>query len=328
MPSLKNSLLIVLALTTIGSAMLAWRQHQELVQLRAAAFDPTERAAWQKRLSDLEAKRTELEQELVAARQLPPEPEPPAFATATPAAFPAVGQGAPVMAAQRFRPNPMDDPEVQQLMTLQLKASLDFRYADLFKSLRLTPAQLDKFKNLLVEKNTAVADVMAAARQEGISRRADREAFDKLVADAQAEVDESIRQTLGEAAYAQYKEFEQTGPQRAVANQLEQRLSYSSTPLTSDQASQLVRILSANAAGGSDSSSQVSIGPGARGRMPTITDAVINQARGVLAAPQVEALIQIQQEQQAQAQLSAAMRRRAESFRPATQTSGSSTGGR
>ena len=48
-----------------------------------------------------------------------------------------------------------------------------------------------------------------------------------------------------------------------------------------------------------------------RGSETRITDTTINQALGVLAAPQVDALRQLQQEQEAQAALSAAMRNRA-----------------
>ena len=50
----------------------------------------------------------------------------------------------------------------------------------------------------------------------------------------------------------------------------------------------------------------------------TITDATINQSLGVLAAPQIDALKQLQQEQQAQAELSAAMRKQFQQNRPGT----------
>lgn len=238
----------------------------------------------------------------------------------SPTEEPRRGGGPPGFAGGDFRRRGaamLEDPEVQRLMAVQRKSALDSRYAALFRSLNLTPDQLDKFKNLLVEKGNAILDVMSAAREQGLNRRSDRDAFNKLVADAQADVDASIRSTLGESAFNQYREYEQTLPQRAIANQLEQRLSYTSTPLTPDQSTQLVRILAAanpNQPGRNETMAVVAnLGgvnlPGGAGRV-TVTDAVINQSLGVLAGPQIDALRQIQQEQQAQAELNAAMRRR------------------
>src|SRR5207245_2704367 len=85
--------------------------------------------------------------------------------------------------------------------------------------------------------------VMAAARSEGLTGRENRDQIRELVQNAQNEVDSTIRSTLGDAAFAQYQSYEATQPQRAVVSQLEQRLSYSSTPLSDTQSQQLVQIL-------------------------------------------------------------------------------------
>jgi hypothetical protein len=137
----------------------------------------------------------------------------------------------------------MERPEVQKLMAIQQKGQLDSRYASLFKSLNLSPEQLDKFKTLLVEKQSAMQDVMAAARAQGIDPREDPEGFRKMIRDTQAEVDNSIKEVVGEAGYAQYQNYQQTMPQRSVVNQLQQSLSYTNAPLTDAQAEQLVQIL-------------------------------------------------------------------------------------
>lgn len=317
MHSAKNYLIALLTVTTIAGAVVSWRQHQELAVLRATALNPNERAAWQQRLWDAEKRRAELEQQVAA---LPPGPREDAGA-ATPAdAFPpppgvrGTGRGA---GGGRFAAM-MEQPEIQRLLAVQQKAALDSRYAALFKNLALSPEQLEKFKNLLVEKSTAAMDVMMAAREQGINPRRDREAFDKLVADTQSEIDTSIRDALGETAFAQYQDYERTLPQRAVTDQLEQRLSYSSTPLTAEQSNSIVSILAANqpgtAGGGSDVFFAGAVAPraavaalGGRGQA-AITDTAIQQSAGVLAAPQIEALRQLQQEQQAQRDLGAAFR--------------------
>lgn len=329
MHSAKNYLIAFFALTTVAGGVLAWRQYEELITLRAAALNPNERAEWQKRLWDAEKRRTDLETKLAANVEKPePGDMPPEIR---------LENGPPQMRTRNGRNEMrndfaamMDRPEIQRLMALQQKAALDAKYASLFKSLNLTPEQLEKFKNLLVEKSTAVMDVMAAAREQGTNPRTDRDTFRKLVADAQADVDASIRATLGETAYSQYKDYEQTQPQRVVVDQLAQRLSYSTTPLSADQSAQLVKILETTSEVKAGGGNRVFVaGPGggplgfSGGGGVQVTDATINQALGVLAAPQVDALKQLQQEQQAQAQLSAAMRKQFQESRASAPASGS-----
>lgn len=336
MHSAKNYAVAFLAFTTLAVGVLAWRQHQELIALRAAALDPKERADWQQRLWAAEKSRAELEQQLAAAPAMSQEEANPNAGGPPDAAFPgiegvrAAGRGS---ARNRFAAL-MDQPDMQRMMALQHKAALDGRYADLFKQLGLTPEQLDQFKNLLVEKTTAAMDVLAAARDQGVNPRRDRDTFRQLVAESEADVDASIRSVLGESGFAQYKDFERTQPQRAVVDQLEQRLSYSSTPLTPDQSAQLVKILDATSPASSGSAS-----PGgflgaaltraapvaAFGQQTSISEAAINQSLGVLAAPQIEALRQLQQEQQAQAEMAAAFRNQARGNR-ASPGGGTGTG--
>ena len=168
-------------------------------------------------------------------------------------------------------------------------------------------------------------DVMAAARSQGLTGREKRDELRQLVSDTQAEIDGSIRTTLGDSAYSDFKNYEATLPQRAVVSQLSQRLSYSSAPLNDTQAEQLVQILAANSpAPNSDNRANPAaplvqafaagnprLGQAAAffgGNSVPITDAVITQAQGVLAPPQVAALQSLQQEQQAAAQLMKQMR--------------------
>lgn len=324
MQSPKNYLIALLALTTVGTAVLAWRQYQELTELRAQLLSHDERSDWQKRLWAAEKKRGDLEKEVATLKTSPAPADnapPPDELTA------------PRNREQRRNGRPdfmaiMEQPEMQRLLAIQQKAGLDSRYASLFKNLNLSPEQLDKFKNLLVEKRTAMMDVMAAAREQGINPRSNKEAFDKLVADSQADIDATIRSTLGETGFEQYQSYEKTLPQRSVVNQLEQRLSYSSTPLTSTQSEQLVSILATTAAsrGGNPaippplSAFGGGIATAFVGGSSHITDATINQATGVLAGPQLDALRQLQQEQQAQAQMNAAMRSQFQNSRGSTGT--------
>jgi hypothetical protein len=325
MTSARNLVTGLLAVIAVGLGVLAWVQHQELAQLRAAALSPTERSDWQKRVWAAEKQRSELATKVAAMSK--PAAEKPADPADAP---PPPPMGEPRGGFGGGFAGMMDNPEVQRLIAIQQKGALDARYAGLFKALSLTPQQLDQFKNLLVEKSTSMMDVLAAARSQGINPRSDREAFQKLVTDAQTEIDASIRTTIGDAAFSQYKQYESTLPQRGVVSQLEQRLSYTPTPLTSQQSEQLVQVLAntTKTSGGATSPRALISGAvnnvfGGPGQRATITDATINQAAGVLAGPQVDALRQIQQEQQSQAALAAALRAQAEQRRANPGTGGS-----
>ncbi|MEI6051237.1 MAG: hypothetical protein WCQ44_00920, partial [Opitutaceae bacterium] len=236
MKSSKTYLLVILACTTIGGAAYAWKQYQELIQLRAAALGTDERSDLQKRLWAAEKRAKDLADQLAAARTRGegatdenPDPANPDNANrgnrGNRGPGGPGGRGGDIMAA-------LQKPEIQRLLATQQKAQLDARYASLFKNLNLTPAQLEKFKNLLVERQTSMMDVMTAAREQGINPRTDPKGFQQLIAGTQGEIDASIKAAIGDNAYSQYKNFDQTAPQRGTTDQLSQRLSYSATPLT------------------------------------------------------------------------------------------------
>lgn len=299
MRSPKNYVILLLLVTTFSTALVAWRQNRELVALREKLALSAATAA-----ARHSAKPTPGVVDSPEVASAVPSPSDDKGADATPPArAPWNRNGRPDFAAI------MDRPEVQRLMAVQRKAELDSRYSALFRQLNLTPEQLDAFKNLLVEKSTAMLDVRTVAREQGISPRTDPDTYLKLVTDAQAQIDDNIRSQLGDAAFSQYKDYEQTLPQRNLVTQLEQRLSYSSTPLSPAQSTQMVAILAATSPAPSGPVTPLgAMGDPGRTRAVPVTDATLNQALGVLAAPQLDALRQIQQEQQAQAQLSKAMR--------------------
>ncbi|WP_415907670.1 hypothetical protein [Oleiharenicola sp. Vm1] len=157
-----------------------------------------------------------------------------------------------------------------------------------------------------------MADVMAAARSQGLTGRENRDELRALVQNAQNEVDNNIRAAIGDAAFAQYQNFEQTQPQRTVVSQLQQRLSYTDAPLSDAQTEQLVQLLATttdqkNPSAGGVRTPAGRIGFGGNGGAQ-ITDQAVAQSASVLSASQQQALQQLQAEQQAQAQLAKLMR--------------------
>jgi len=335
----------------MGGATLAWRQYGELVELRASAMNRDERADLQKRIWDLEKMTRELQDQLAARR---PGAEDPADLVAEAGDGERPGGeregrggrggergrgGNPMQQATAMR-ELMNKPEVQALMSLQQKAAVQARYAALFQSMNLTPDQTDKLKTLLAERGSTRMDVMAAATAQGIDPRENPGAYRKLFTDAQNELNNSIKSVVGENGFAQLQNYEQTLPQRALVNDLQQRLSYTNTPLSTSQADALVQILASNQPPRSTSSGpagpptdamQVQVtrdpgGPGGppgrggdfmsfggpvmgmvdgmgRGPTTTVTPNAVAQAQSMLAPTQLAALQQIQQQQQAQQQL-------------------------
>jgi hypothetical protein len=310
MKSARNYLLVLLALTTLAGSVLAWVEYQQLAKLRAELLDPTERTDLQKRLADAQKRVRDLEDQLVALR----------------------GRGGPERSDEADgRPDDqnrwagrrggfmamMNDPKIQKLMAIQQKGQLDARFASLFKSLNLTPQQLDQFKDLLVQKQQALMDAVAAAREQGISPRSDPVAFNQAISDAQAAVDAQIQSALGDAGFAQYQQYVQTLPDRNTVSQLQQALSYTGTPLTDDQANQMIQLL-ANTATQRGGNGTAGTAAGAMGALfgggnqsAPISDETIAQSSGILSGPQLQALQQLQVQQQTQRQIQQAMRQAA-----------------
>jgi len=297
MPRVLPALTVALGLTAAGCLVYAWQLHN---QLGASAAEAATKA---KELARLQAQVVTLEHEALRPAEAPaPDIVDPANLPPRPAA-PDTGRpgAARAEAFAAFR----NSPEAQRLMAVQRRAMLDGRYAALFRKLNLSPADLEKFKSLLVDKQSAAMDVMAAAREQGLNPRDNREQIGELIRNFEAETDASIRTTLGEAAFQQYQQYEQTAPQRNMVGQIEQRLSYSSTPLYGNQSEQLVNLLASTspASARSTPATPALLGAAGGNRGVTITDAVITQSEGFLSPPQVEALRQLQQEQAAAAAL-------------------------
>ncbi|MGH7957090.1 MAG: hypothetical protein ACREH8_08765 [Opitutaceae bacterium] len=257
----KTAIILLLAATAVGGAALAWRQYGELVELRAAAMNRNERADLQKRVWDLEKANHELQDQLAAHRD--PGDLDGLLAAAESGRTPASrdqggrssrgerggdsrGRGSSGFQQAAAVRELMNKPEVQAMVNLQHKAAVEARYATLFKNLNLPVEQIERLKTLLAERTITMQDIMVAAREQGINPRENPEAYKQLFTDAQNQINAGIKSVIGDQGFAQLSTYEQTMPQRNVVNELQQRLSYTATPLTPAQAEQMVQILAAN----------------------------------------------------------------------------------
>ncbi len=283
----KNIIIAILAISTIGCGVFGWQQYQranslgsEIAKLTKAAKASSERN--QRRNSGEPAQ---------------PAPDMPPPAAQGPGRGNWQDRGASMRAL-------LESPEAAKLMASQQRGMLDARYAGLFKALNLSPSQLAQLKDLLVEKQNAARDVMSVAREQGLDFRTNRDEIRQLVRQAGADIDASITDIIGQDKFAQYQAYEQTQPQRAIATQLEQRLSYTGEPLTEAQSTQLIALLAENSASSSGRGNR----PSSRtfgGASPgvEISNQVIASAQSFLNASQIDALRQMQSEQNDQRQL-------------------------
>jgi hypothetical protein len=278
-PQAKNYLIVFLACTTLGAAALVVQTRRQLVEARNAP--------------SLEVKRSEfstssapvpINQPAAALPTIEELPAPEADGERSEAGGPPNrGQRGAQFAAQMAEL--MKDPDFAAAMKLEQEARLDARYGALFKQLNLPPAQLAELKALLAERESAGRDVWMTAREQGLDPRANRDQLRELSQGIQAEVNATIKATLGEPVYNALENYNATSQQRNTVNDFARRLDYSSQPLNEAQSAQLTTILA--------NTGTVS------GRSVLITDATISQAAGVLTQTQLENLKSQQAEQQA-----------------------------
>lgn len=317
---------LVLVILTAVLGGLYWQSQQQRAA-DAEAF-AAERQDLRERLWAAEQRANELEQQLNSRVTVAPTAGGNATGAATGASGNARGGRAGLAAMVGSVLSALDQSSLQGLIGMQQRSQLDASYGDLFRSLNLSPQQLEQLKLLLVDRQSAGLDVLNAAQSQGLDGLREPGALVGLVAETQAGIDGEIRQLLGDSGFATYESYQQTLPQRTVVNQLAERLSYTSAPLSDTQKEQLVTIFAADAGstgGGlrgvaADVSAQTSpvlIGGmtagGARMIATTaggglLTEGAVAQSQGVLSPPQYEALQQLQREQQQQLEMTRSLR--------------------
>jgi hypothetical protein len=313
----KNTLLALLIIAVVAAAGVAWHEYRDLITLRAQLADG-DNATLKRQLADARKTIKSLEDRLAALRGRR------GAGASDLAGIGGDGEngGGPGAGWRGGRFGAFADmasnPEFQRLLAIQMKGRISQTYGPLFKALNLSPDQLAQFQGLLADKQQALMDTLAAAREQGINPRTDQDGFKTLVSQAESQVDQNIQQALGDAGFQQYQQYQETLPERNVVNSLQQQLSYTQTPLTDDEASQMVALLAQNQparAGNGTAGTGTAGDPGPSamslingGGTAKVTSDAITQAQGVLSAPQVSALQQIQLQQQAQQQMQQMMR--------------------
>jgi hypothetical protein len=298
---MKNTLVAILALIAIVLGGLAWSQKQRIAELEAARVAAENKAREAQRATDTTKQLlADAEKERAALQAQKARSVAPANAAPTTRRDPAAAMAV------------LDNPAMQRMMSASIKGSLDQRYASLFRQLRLSPTDLDKFKDLLVEKQMSAVDALRVAQSRGMTSNPAEMAG--LMNKVQGEMDDSIHALLGEQGFQTFQDYNQNIASYGLLDQIERRLSYTNAPLQATQSEALLQILKtttqpsalerAPGAGSMAGFMQTFAGGNALTASLTqrpITDATVDAAKGVLTAPQVDALRQLQTEQQSQA---------------------------
>ena len=298
----KNLALLLMTAAAIGLGVVVWQRGQRIAELERSAARSLEenRKLWQQvadakqRIATAETSPAAKETEGRSARERTKTSGSPGGAAITTKAV----------------ASPFENPNMTRMMSAGMKATLDQRYGSLFRQFKLSPAELDKFKDLLTERQISVIDALGAGRAQGLGAAE----IPALVSKVQADVDDSIRQLLGGDRYERYTDFNRNIGSYTLLDQIDRRLSYTNAPLQPSQSDALLRVLietapaaSANAADPQKAEKVVmqnfaGVAPMIAGiTQPMLNNETVARASTVLSPTQAEVLRQLQAEQQAQA---------------------------
>ncbi len=138
------------------------------------------------------------------------------------------------------------DPGMREMIKSQQKAvigpMLDRQYGALFQQLNLTPEQTATLKDLLEKKMLAGTDAGFSMLDNTLdaSQRAD---LAKQVKNQTDDLENQIKQFLGDASYQTFQNYEKTVPDRTVVSQFNDQLAGTATALSAQQQDQLTQAM-------------------------------------------------------------------------------------
>jgi len=107
----------------------------------------------------------------------------------------------------------MKNPGMKEMIRAQQKGQLEMMYGPLLKCLQLSDADLEKFKNLLLDRQMALVDSSMEMMNSAATPEEKKAAADRIK-DMTAAYDAQAKELLGDDNYAIYKSFEETQAER------------------------------------------------------------------------------------------------------------------
>lgn len=139
------------------------------------------------------------------------------------------------------------DPGMREMMKAQQKAVLGpmiaKQYADLFKQLNLTQEQSAALKELIQNRMLVGADVGMALMDDSLdaSKRAD---LTKQIKDQTDDINNQIKQLVGDDNYQAFQSYEKTVPDRMSVGQFSDQFAGTPNALSDTQQQQLIQAMS------------------------------------------------------------------------------------
>jgi len=159
----------------------------------------------------------------------------------------------------KFLAKMMQDPDTRKFIRDQQRQMMDSLYGPLIKQMGLAPEDAEMLKDFIADNQMKGAEMASSMFGGGSTNRT--EVLTRLTA-GQKESDGQIKAFLGEARYAQYKDYQQTLGERMQLNQFKVQTASDPNPLTDMQAEQLLAIMREEKQGVAAASGQPLPGPG------------------------------------------------------------------
>jgi|GEM_PF-2260962 len=160
--------------------------------------------------------------------------------------------GKPAAASKTAAPSPpniqqilRDNPTLQNLQFAARRAQLSITYGPLYRSLHLSPTQIEKFEQNLLHREEQQSDIFAAAQAQGISTG--DPAYQQLAKQIENEYQSAQRELLGDAGARELRDYDRFSVLREIVSGLAGADAMAGTPLDAAQAEQLVGTLARSA---------------------------------------------------------------------------------
>ena len=281
---------IVCAVVGIGSAVY---QAKEVAHANAAVM------AWQRKSAAAEVKAAELALKMreseasarAAAERMAALEAQLAVVKKTVAGAPA--NAAPAAPRATFQGVSWGNPDYARTYVEKYRVGLGLRYGPLYRALNLSPEQIRKFEASLTEGQQGVVDVWVEVTKQGLptgGNSAASTSVARLTSGPLGNMENSLKELLGEAGFGSFKEFEKAKGNRELIASLAGTLYTSEAPLTAGQGESLAAVLSSNTR--RDWVPMADDGKKQLTRLSEVTDwaGVQKQAQAFLSAPQLAAL--------------------------------------
>lgn len=193
-------------------------------------------------------------------------------------------------------------PDYGRLYVEKQRATLAFRYGQLYRDLHLTPDQISKFENAQTELQQSIVDIWTEAEARGLP--ASDTSVARMTSEPHRLLETDLRALLGATGYEQYQNYEKTKGAREITTSLAANLYASEAPLTATQGTELAKIIATNT-----ETKKTRMRDDGQKTMYRLSDetnwaTVATQAQGLLSATQTTTFKQLIEQQRIDGELS------------------------